>query len=145
MPNFSRDQDHDIEDDLDIAARVMETVQRQIASYHEALQTVRTMRKELAARQLHPKTPENPKRRINTPALFAELLEEHGVPQPLSKAMAAEDFQDASFQTDAAISAIRRYKMCSGELIGPRPSLGSGHRPSELKTDRHLIGAAQII
>jgi hypothetical protein len=103
MPNFYRHQDHDIEDDLDIAARVMETVQRQIASYHEALQTVRTMRKELIARQQQPETPENPKRRINTPALFAELLEERGVPQPLSKAMAAEDFQDPSFQTEAAI------------------------------------------
>ena len=102
MPNFAKG-DQTAGDDLQVAAQVMATVQKQIASYQEALQTLRTMRKELEARQRREATKDAPKRNINTPELLAELFEEHGIPQPLSKAMAAEDFQDAAFEVEAAM------------------------------------------
>jgi len=99
MPNYSRVNEPPA-DDLDVASRVMETVQKQIASYQSALETLRRMRHELADRQ---ERAGGDKRLINTPELFAELLQERGIPQPLSKAMAAEDFQDAAFEVEAAI------------------------------------------
>ena len=94
MPNFER-TDQPPEDDLQIAARVMETVQKQVASYHQSLEILRTMRQEL-------RTPTGD-RAVSTPQALADLLEERGIPQPLSKAMAAEEFQDATFMPDASL------------------------------------------
>lgn len=94
MPNFERG-DRPPSDDLDIAARVMDTVQRQVASYKTSLETLMKMRQEL----LEPKGD----RKVSTPQALAALLEERGIPRPLSNAMAAEDFQDATFEAEASI------------------------------------------
>jgi hypothetical protein len=93
MPNFNRRSNPSL-DDLDIATRVMETVQKQIASYRDALLTVREMRQRLSEY----KGGDSPGGRvINSAKLLATLFEEEGIPQQLSRAMAAEEFQDASF------------------------------------------------
>ena len=96
MPNFDRTTPP--ADDLDIAARVMDTVSRQVASYKDALVTLRSMRAELPDHATRADAQE-----INTPELMAKLLEEKGIPMPLSRAMAAEDFQAPEFQAEAAI------------------------------------------
>lgn len=98
MPNYNREP---AEDDLDIAAKVMDTVQRQIATYRDALQTLRRLRKELATREEHGSTEKEP-RYINTPQLLAEFFEENGIPKPFSIAMAAEDFaaMEGDFSSD---------------------------------------------
>jgi hypothetical protein len=107
MPNFSRTPNNSLDlvagDDLNITAAVMDTVQKQIASYRDALQTMRDLRSEIAYRQQSEATVQGSGRVINTPQLFAELLEERGIPVQLSKAMAAEDFQDASFDVEMAM------------------------------------------
>ena len=100
MPNLSRHPGDTVEDDLEIATRVMDTVQRQVSSYRDALQTLRNLRKELAERQGEDKTADASRRVISTPEEFADLLQERGVPQGFSRAMAAEDFQDASFAVE---------------------------------------------
>lgn len=94
MPNFERPERPPAVD-LDVAARVMDTVQRQVASYKSSLETLMKIREEL----------ESPtgERTISTPQALAELLEERGIPQPLSKAMAAEDFQDAQFEVEVSL------------------------------------------
>jgi transposase len=94
MPNFNR-EDQPTQDDLDIASRVMATVQKQVASYQQSLETLREMRKEL--------TDEPGGRAVTTPQELADLLEERGIPQALSKAMAAEDFQDETFASEASL------------------------------------------
>jgi hypothetical protein len=101
MPNFNRSA-HQAADDLEIATRVMDTVQRQVASYRDALQTMRSLRREIEKRQGQDYAKQRT-RTIGNAEEFAALLEEHGIPLALSKAMAAEDFQDASFQVDAAL------------------------------------------
>lgn len=88
MPDYRRTP---AEDDLDIAARVMDTVQRQIGTYRDALTTLRRLRQELAERQAQADSGEE-QRFINTPQLLAEYFEENGIPKPLSTAMAMEDF-----------------------------------------------------
>lgn len=87
-------------DDLDIAARVMGTVQRQIESYQDALVTLRTMRRDMEQRRANPEAFPN-RRVINTADGFADLLTENGIPRPLSLAMAAEEFGDAAMGADA--------------------------------------------
>jgi hypothetical protein len=101
MPNFDReDQPQPPDDDLEIASRVMATVQKQVASYQQSLETLREMRKELTDASAS----EAPGGRIvATPEQLAELLEERGIPQPLSNAMAAEDFQDETFAAEASM------------------------------------------
>jgi hypothetical protein len=94
MPNFERTE-RPAAVDLDIAARVMDTVQRQVASYKSSLETLMKMREEL-------REPSG-QRKVSTPQALAELLQERGIPQPLSKAMAAEDFQDAQFEAEASL------------------------------------------
>ncbi|MEH0661009.1 hypothetical protein QA860_25410 [Streptomyces stelliscabiei] len=102
MPNFDRKPDPGNED-LDIATQVLQTVQKQVASYHDALQTIRTMRKELASRQAARAADSGaPSQLTNTPELLAALFKEHGVPEPFANAMAAEDFQDPSYDKGAA-------------------------------------------
>ena len=101
MPNFDRYANPSA-DDLDIATRVMDTVQKQIASYRQALVTVREMRRVLAETPQDEGEGGTELRRVNTPELLAELFEENGLPVQLSKAMAAEDFQDSTFETALA-------------------------------------------
>lgn len=87
-------------DDLDIAVRVMSTVQKQIESYQQALGTLREMRAAMAQREAH--RDQHPDARvINTADGFIDLLTENGIPRPLSVAMAAEEFGDASMALDA--------------------------------------------
>ena len=90
MPNFQRDSFH-AQDDLDIATRIMDTVQKQVTSYRSALQSLREVRQEISSGQLRDHT-------VSTPQELASLLQERGVPRPLSVAMAAEDYQDSSFE-----------------------------------------------
>lgn len=87
-------------DDLDIAARVMQTVQRQIGSYQAALTTLRSMRRDMDARRQNPDAFPN-RRTVNTADGFVDLLTENGIPRPLAMAMAAEEFSDATMKADA--------------------------------------------
>lgn len=89
MPDYNREP---AQDDLDIAARVMDTVQRQIGTYRDALTTLRRLRTELADRQQNQEPSGKEPQHINTPQLLAEFFEENGIPKPLSTAMAVEDF-----------------------------------------------------
>jgi hypothetical protein len=97
MPNFERDR-YRSDDDLDIATRVMDTVQRQIAAYRDALLRVRDLRQVvLDSRVVGAENIPDSARPINSAAMLAEIFEENEIPQQLARAMAAEDFQDASF------------------------------------------------
>lgn len=97
MPNFERGKKKAQQDDLDIASRVMETVQKQVASYQQSLETLRELRGELTEDE------EAGGRVVSNAEQLAELLEERGIPLALSKAMAAEDFQDESFEAEASL------------------------------------------
>lgn len=120
MPNFSRDS-YPSEDELDIVTRVMDTVQKQIASYRQALVTVREMRKVLAGTPQAEGAGETGVRRVNSPELLAELFEENGLPVPLAQAMAAEDFQDPTYA--AAELAFWTWDCCCTDccLTTPPP------------------------
>jgi hypothetical protein len=96
MPNFDRGRQSQ-QDDLDIAARVMATVQKQVASYQQSLETLRELRKEFGVDE------GSGDRTVSSPEQLAELFEERGIPLALSRAMAAEDFQDENFAAEASL------------------------------------------
>ncbi len=81
MPDYDR---HAPEDDLDIATRVMDTVQRQIGAYRDALMTVRRLRRQLVAHEKFAAPEQEGSRQLNTPEKLSEYFEEHGIPRPLS-------------------------------------------------------------
>lgn len=79
------------EDDLDIATRVMQTVERQVESYRLSLIRVRALRKEIELdRDLD-------KRLRSSPEGMRDVLMERGIPEALAVGMAAEDFQSPDF------------------------------------------------
>src|SRR5688500_17137481 len=97
MPYLSRNSNPIGVDDLDIASRVMETVQRQIESYRISLEKVRALRSELELDR-------NLKRQVlSSPEEMAKLLTSRGIPKHLAAGMVAEDFQDARLVTEDAI------------------------------------------
>jgi hypothetical protein len=96
MPNFNRRDEQFGPDELDIAARIMDTVAKQVASYQSALGTLRDLRAEIADGSLQDQT-------VSSPEELAALLGARGIPQPLSVAMAAEDFQDEAFMAEAGL------------------------------------------
>jgi hypothetical protein len=104
MPDYDR---HAPDDDLDIATRVMDTVQRQVGAYRDALLTVRRLRRQIIAHEEFAPAEEQGSRQINTPEKLAEFFEEHGIPRPLSVAFAAEDFaaMGGSFASDMDVEA----------------------------------------
>lgn len=104
MPDYDR---HAPEDDLDIATRVMDTVQRQIGAYRDALMTVRRLRRQLVAHEKFAAPEQEGSRQLNTPEKLSEYFEEHGIPRPLSIAFAAEDFaaMGASFASESDVQA----------------------------------------
>jgi hypothetical protein len=104
MPDYDRQAP---DDDLDIATRVMDTVQRQVGAYRDALSTVRRLRRQLVAHQEFAPAEQQGSRQINTPEKLAEFFEEHGVPRPLSVAFAAEDFapMGQSFASEMDVEA----------------------------------------
>jgi hypothetical protein len=89
MPNF--DERRDAEDDLEVTARVMHTVERQIGSYRASLEKVRLLRKEFALDS------ELAKKTMSSPENMSKLLVERGVPEHLAVGMAGEDFKDREF------------------------------------------------
>jgi hypothetical protein len=89
MPNM--DKRRDAEDDLEIASRIMQTVERQIGSYRLALDKVRMLRKEFAMDD------SLAERTMASPASMSDLLIERGVPEHLAVGMAAEDFKAGDF------------------------------------------------
>jgi len=95
MPNFDRDRK--TEDDLDLASRVMATVQKQVASYQQSLETMRELRRELTDDATAGG------RVVSNAEQLADLLEERGIPRALAKGMAAEDFQDEDFEVAASL------------------------------------------
>ena len=92
MPNMKkREAEARSCDDLDVASRVMETVQRQIGSYALALEKLRSMRREIEMDSRF-------KKRVEAgPAEMSKVLVERGIPEVLAVGMAAEDFQDLRF------------------------------------------------
>lgn len=90
MPNFSRSKDNPA-DELEITSRVMDTVQRQVASYRMSIEKLRSLRKEIEIDK------ELNKRIRSTPEEMAKILVERGIPAHLAIGMAAEDFQDPNF------------------------------------------------
>jgi hypothetical protein len=91
MPNYNRSGTGPA-DDLEIATKVMDTVQRQIASYRLALEKLRLLRKELELdRDLAARIQDSPE-------MMSKLLVERGIPEQYAIGMAAEDFQDQSFR-----------------------------------------------
>ena len=104
MPDYDR---HAPEDDLDIATRVMDTVQRQVGAYRDALLTVRRLRRQLTAHEEFATAEQEGSRQLNTPEKLAEYFEEHGIARPLSIAFAAEDFaaMGQSFAGDFDVQA----------------------------------------
>jgi hypothetical protein len=84
MPNYNK---REIEDDLEIAARVMRAVERQIEAHRLALQRIRLLRREFAV------DAEMRKKVMSTPESMAALLLDRGIPENLAYPMAAEDFQ----------------------------------------------------
>lgn len=96
MPNFDRGN-YPQQDDLDIASRVMATVQKQVASYQQSLEALRDLRKELT------EDAAAGGRVVSTPEQLAALFEERGIPRALSMGMAAEDFQDEAFEAEASL------------------------------------------
>lgn len=93
MPEFDR---RPVEDDLEIASRVMDTVQKQISSYRMSLEKLRGLRKEL---QLDSQLGERVR---SSPDAMMEVLTERGIPQYLAAGMVAEDYQDEGFDPGLA-------------------------------------------
>lgn len=90
MPNYRRSSETP-EDDLEIATRVLDTVQRQVASYQMSLSKLRGLRREMTVDK-------SLNSRISAgPSQMVELLVERGIPEALAVGMAAEDFQDDTF------------------------------------------------
>ena len=89
MPNYKRKADSN--DDLEIAARILETVHRQVASYMSSLDKLRLMRKEIDV------DPELAKQIRAGPAEMTKILVERGIPENLAAGMAGEDFRDEIF------------------------------------------------
>lgn len=97
MPNQRKGKGDPSSDDLEIAARVMETVHRQIGSYMMSLDKLRFMRKELEMDARF-------RKRIQAgPAEMTKILVERGIPEQLAVGMAAEDFQDDVFGGNLAL------------------------------------------
>jgi hypothetical protein len=96
MPNLE-ERRRDSDDELEIVARVMETVERQIGGYRMALEKVRLARKEFSVdKSLAAKV-------MNSPEEMSKFLTERGVPEFLAVGMAAEDFKSAEFAGAAGI------------------------------------------
>lgn len=91
MPEFDR---RPVEDDLEIASRVMDTVQKQIASYRMSLEKLRGLRKEI---QLDSALSERVR---SSPQGMMDVLTERGIPQHLAAGMVAEDYQDEGFDVN---------------------------------------------
>jgi hypothetical protein len=89
MPNF--DKRSGVGDELEIASRIVETVQRQIGTYRLALEKVRLLRKEFALDESLAKTA------MSSPEKMSQLLVERRIPEGLANGMAAEDFQNPDF------------------------------------------------
>lgn len=89
MPNF--DARRPPQDDLEITARVMQTVENQISSYRISLEKLRILRKELDIDD------SLARRALSSPEDMKNLLVERGVPEQLAFGMAAEDFKDSNF------------------------------------------------
>lgn len=97
MPHLSKDGGPVGGDDLDIASRVMGTVQKQIESYRISLEKVRALRSELKLdRSLDI-------RAFSSPEEMLKLLTSRGIPKHLAAGMVVEDFQDARLVTEEAI------------------------------------------
>jgi hypothetical protein len=96
MPNYARERSEP-QDDLEIAARVMDTVQKQIASYRLSLEKVRSLRQEC---QIDERLNE---RLRSDPREMATILIERGIPQPMAVSMAAEDFRSPDFGGELAL------------------------------------------
>lgn len=91
MPNMQKGKGPVATDDLEIAARIMETVHRQVGSYMMSLEKLRYMRKELEMDARF-------RKRVTVgPAEMSKLLIERGIPEQLAVGMAAEDFMDDQF------------------------------------------------
>ena len=95
MPNFNRGNRSRKTEDIDVATKIMETVQRQMNIYQNALKILQDMRHDIAEGKLQEGS-------ASTPGELARIFEEKGMSPALAKAMAAEDFQDAKFQYEAA-------------------------------------------
>jgi len=80
MPNLKERREP--EDDLEVAARVMQTVERQISEYRTALEKVRLIRREFEL------DPGLSKRAFTDPEAMKDLLVERGVAEPLAYGMA---------------------------------------------------------
>ncbi|EME66846.1 hypothetical protein G352_02879 [Rhodococcus ruber BKS 20-38] len=123
MPNFYR-ASNPSEDELDLATRVMDTVQKQITSYREALSKVREMRKVLEqTSQVLPPEDSTEFRRVNSAELLGRLFEENGLPPPLAQAMAAEDFQDPAHMESDVMLRLWTWDCCCTDccLTSPPP------------------------
>ena len=97
MPNMQKGKGQAAADDLEIAARIMETVHRQIGSYMMSLEKLRFMRKELEMDSRFRK------RVTGGPAEMSKMLIERGIPEQLAVGMAAEDFLDDQFGGQLAL------------------------------------------
>lgn len=96
MPNYKREK-FAAQDDLDVASRVMDTVQRQIASYRLSLEKVRGLRKEC-------EMDKDLDRRIRSSAEeMVRVLVERGIAPPMAISMTAEDFRSPDFGGSLAL------------------------------------------
>ena len=96
MRNFNRDAAAGT-DCTGQQSSIMNTVQRQIESYQQSLETVRQLRAEYDA------NPDLHQRLGSSPESMATVLVERGVPIFLAVSMAGEDYVDPNFGTALAI------------------------------------------
>jgi hypothetical protein len=89
MPSFEKRTES--QDELEIATRIMQTVQRQIGTYRMALEKVQLLREEFKVDESLANTT------MASPDSMSRLLVERGIPENLAMGMAAEDFQDPDF------------------------------------------------
>jgi hypothetical protein len=115
MPNLERRAP---QDDLEIAARVMDTVERQIGMYRLSLEKVRLLRQEF----VHDRA--LAKKAMSDPEALSELLIQRGIPENIAYGMVAEDFQDESFASRAGFwtwdccCSSCCLTSCNGTLFG---------------------------
>lgn len=90
MPNFSRVK-KTVPDEMEATQKILDTVQKQIASYRSSLQKVRNLKSECEGDD------ELNKRIRSSPEEMAKILFERGVSAPIAIGMAAEDFNAPNF------------------------------------------------
>lgn len=90
MPNYQRNKKCE-PTELEATQRILDTVQKQIASYRASLQKVNNLKQECEA------DAELNKRIRSSPEEMAKVLFERGVAAPIAVGMAAEDFQAPNF------------------------------------------------